>query len=388
MRDGGAALLAWLRAMRGAAHVCQDPRTGIWQVFRYQDVRQVMADTATFSSEVTRVVPDSRTSARGNVMLTDPPEHGRLRALVSLAFTPEAVAGLSSRIAVIAWDLLDDLRGRTDIDFVREFAYPLPLRVIAALLGLPASDTGMLRRWSEKQIAASPDRPDRPMDLAALRSVQAVRREFDAYLLNQVAERRAYPRQDLLTDLAHAELEGTRLTDREIVAFAGLLFLAGHLTTTVLLGNAMLCFAEYPHVLRALRRQPALLDGTIDEVLRYRSPFTQVGRLTTRDVLIGGVRVPRGQMVLAWILSANRDGRVIPRPDVFDPTRVPNPHIAFGHGVHSCLGAALARLTARIALPMALERFPVFRISSLARPTFYELGIFGPRSLRLDVRQT
>jgi cytochrome P450 len=191
----------------------------------------------------------------------------------------------------------------------------------------------------------------------AVAAVAPTMREMNAYFLDHIRARRADPGADLTSRLIQAEVDGERLADEEIVGFVGLLLLAGHVTTTALLGNSVLCFAENRDAVAEVRADPALLPAAIEEVLRLRTPFPRVGRLTTADAEVGGVTIPAGQVVIPWLAAANRDDRVFADPHRFDLHRAPNPHVTFGHGVHFCLGAPLARLEARVALRLLLERY-------------------------------
>ena len=188
-------------------------------------------------------------------------------------------------------------------------------------------------------------------------AVAPTMREMNAYFLDYIRSRRADPGTDLTSRLVRAEVDGERLADEEIIGFVGLLLLAGHITTTATLGNSVVCFDEHPDAVAEIRADPTLLPAAIEEVLRLRTPFPRVGRLTRVDTEVGGVPIPAGQILLPWLAAANRDERVFADPDRFDIHRVPNPHLTFGHGIHFCLGAPLARLEARVALRLLLERF-------------------------------
>ena len=202
--------------------------------------------------------------------------------------------------------------------------------------------------------------PDQAVEEASQQAVAAVAptmREMNAYFLDYIRSRRADPGSDLTSRLVQAEVDGERLADEEIIGFVGLLLLAGHITTTATLGNSVVCFDEHPDAVAEIRADPTLLPAAIEEVLRLRTPFPRVGRLTRLDTEVGGVPIPAGQILLPWLAAANRDERVFADPDRFDIHRVPNPHLTFGHGIHFCLGAPLARLEARVVLRMLLERF-------------------------------
>jgi cytochrome P450 len=209
-------------------------------------------------------------------------------------------------------------------------------------------------------------------------------RSFHEYLRNHVIQRRASPRADLLSDLVAAEINGQRLSDDEIVGFATILLLAGHVTTSMLLGNAMVCLDDKPDAQAALRADPGLIPTAVEEVLRYRSPVPFTARITRRDVQVGDQLIPERQMLYVWLASANHDERRFDDPDEFLPGRSPNPHVAFGRGIHFCLGAPLARLEARVALDALLRRFSSIRVDRRQPPDWY-VRLNGPRSLHLIV---
>jgi cytochrome P450 len=345
--------------MRDSDPVWWDPHTGFWNVFRYQDVATVLADHRTFSSDFSSVFPDRAELTEGNIVALDPPRHHQLRSLVSQAFTPRAVADLGPRVARLTEELLDRGQGRGKLELVGDLAHPLPVIVIAELLGVPAEDRPRFKAWADALLEQG--RVD-PNDRAAIEVVAARLRKFHDYLRDHVRERRARPRQDLLTRLVTAEIDGQRLGDQEIVGFATLLLLAGHITTTILLGNALRCLDEHPGAQAALRADPAAIPAAVEEVLRYRSPFARTSRVTTTAVRLGERVIGPEQPVNVWLLSANHDERRFERPDDFVAGRQPNPHLAFGRGVHFCLGAPLARLETTIALGILLRRSSHLRV--------------------------
>ncbi|HKF78551.1 MAG TPA: cytochrome P450 [Candidatus Dormibacteraeota bacterium] len=333
----------WFAAMRDSHPVVFGSgwRLPSWQVFRYDDVTRVLTDYSCFSS---------RAFAMGYSMLSDtliskdPPDHGKLRSLVNMVFTPRAVTGLASSIAAITQELLDAARARGEMDVVADLAFPLPARVIAAMLGVPDRDWDIFRRLAATD-AGTGDRGE-------------MRRYFSALL----EERRRAPREDLISALSVAEVDGERLGERELVSFCQLLLLAGQETTKNLIANFVLTLADHPDVRAELVRDLDLVPGAIEEVLRYLAPVWFLFRLTTTEVELSGVRIPAGQTVLPWMASANRDASQFPEPDRFDVRRDPNRHLAFGHGIHFCLGAPLSRLEARVALPMMLEQLRDLRL--------------------------
>jgi cytochrome P450 len=312
-----------------------------WQVFRYDDVTRVLTDHSRFSSQA---------YATGNSMLSDtlvsrdPPDHRKLRNLVNMAFTPRAVADLSGKIAAITQELLDGVRARGEMDVVADLAFPLPARVIAEMLGVPEHDWDIFRR------------------LAAMDAEGGDGAEIRRYFSGLLEERRRQPREDLVSALSSAEVDGERLSERELVSFCHLLLVAGQETTKNLIANFTLTLADHPDVHAELVRDPDLVPRAIEEVLRYLPPVWFLFRRTTTEVELSGVRIPAGQVVLPWTASANRDEFQFPEPDRLDIRRDPNRHLAFGHGIHFCVGAPLSRLEARVALPMMLEQLRGLRL--------------------------
>jgi cytochrome P450 len=364
--------------LRASAPACRDPASGLWLVLDHEGVKRALSDPATFSS---RYGPDW-------MIFADPPRHTKLRALVSKAFTPRSVAALEPRVRELCRELLDRAAGREEIDLVSDFSAPLPMRVIAEMLGIPAGDRPRFQRWADAVLAMSDTVAGPPAAArAAAEGFVAVTAEMAAYLGDLLAARRADPRDDLLARLAGAEVDGERLTHAELLGFFQLLLLAGSETTTNLISNAVLCLGEHPAQLARLRAEPGLLPSAIEEVLRYRSPLQWMYRVARRDVNLGGASVPAGALVLAVIGAANRDPSAFPDPGRFDIARSPNPHLAFGHGPHFCLGAPLARLEARVALADLLARTraiePAAATPWAPRPGSHVLG-----PARLTVRLT
>jgi erythromycin 12 hydroxylase len=371
------ALLAWLAAMRAEHPVWRD-RYGMWHVFRHDDVEAILRDPATFSSDTARLVPAAAPVRRGMLTQIDPPEHRALRRLVSATFTPRTVAGLEPRIRSLTGQLLDGAGERFDL--VDALAFPLPVIVIAELLGLPADDRPLFRTWADglfNMQVGDPNDPELGPQVAAAMS------EIIDYFLRVCRARRAGPRDDLISALVTTEVEGRVLDDEEAANFSMLLLLAGHITTTVLLGNAVRTFDENQGVWAELRVDPALIPGAIEEVLRLRSPFVQVGRATVRAVGVGGVEIPADALVLPWLLSANHDPQAHREPERFDLRRGlgGGAQLAFGHGVHFCLGAPLARLEGRVALEELTSRFHDLAVDRSVSVRHFPRGILGTREL-------
>ncbi|MBV9354642.1 MAG: cytochrome P450, partial [Chloroflexi bacterium] len=327
----GLQYLDWFHTMRQTQPVWRDPSTGYWNVFRYDDAVAVMHDFHTYSSQ--------RPGAgmfEGDIINMDPPRHDQLRGIVSQVFTPRAIAQLEPRIRAITEELLAQTEGRSELELIDDLAFPLPVTVIAEMLGVPAADRPLFRQWSD-ELHRMTD-VDMTSEASRDEAVQLMGR-FQNYLRDHVRDRRNRPRNDLLSGLVSAELDGQRLSDDEIVGFATILLIAGHVTTTSALANAMLCLDEHREAQRALRADPAKLPVAIEEVLRYRSPVGRVERMATQDTSLHGNEVTRGEEVHVWLQSANRDSSVFPNADEFIVDRQPNRHLAFATGIHFCLGA-------------------------------------------------
>ena len=338
--------------VRNVSPVLHDPQSGAWMVFDYESVKRVLNDQEAFSSSMF-------TAGRGNpewLIFFDPPRHTKLRALIMRAFTPKVVANLEPRIRELSNQLLDQTSGRGEMDLAGEFAIPLPMMVIAEMIGISSADWPRFRQWSESILKLSYTISGGEQAAAASAEYFAVTAEMSGYVQQLIEQRRAAPKDDLLTKLVEAEVDGERLTEKEILGFVQVLLVAGNETTTNLINNAVLCFIENRDQLTRLRAEPALLPSAIEEVLRYRSPAQWMFRATRREVDLQGQMIPAGKLVLPVIGSANRDPKQFRDSSRFDITRDPNPHIAFGHGVHFCIGAPLSRLEARIALSALLER--------------------------------
>lgn len=356
------AQLDHFRLMRETKPVHYDEQTHLWNLYRYEDVVYALSHPAIFSSDTNSLVPQQpeiNFMSKGDITQMDPPRHRQFRNLISQAFTPRVVEQMAPRITALTNQLLDAVTIKNEMDIIRDIAAPLPIIVIAELLGVPSEDRECFKHWSNTLIASSSSMD--PTNEEMLASMIPTMREMHEYLQNYVHERRQQPRQDLISRLTTAQVEGHMLDDDEIVGFASLLLLAGNITTTILIGNAILCLTDHPEATAALRADMSLLPSAIEEVLRYRSPFTLTARVTTNDVTLHGVTIPAQQLVNVWLLSANHDEQQFPNPEHFDIRREPNRHQAFGHGIHFCIGAPLARLEGKIVLQALLERFPTLK---------------------------
>ncbi len=361
--DPADAMFAWCRTMLDTQPVHLDNKQ-VWQVFGYADVARILSDPATFSSDTIAFSlpqPDLDLALKGIIMMMDPPRHRRLRTLVSRVFTPRVMAALVPRITEITTSLLNAVDGADRFDLVDALAYPLPVTVIAELLGVPVEDQPYFHSWVEVLLnqqtvdATTVNFPAQTEEV--VNAMAPTMREVNEYLLAHIRRRRRQPTGDLIGKLTTAEVDGERLADEEIMGFAIQLLFAGPVTTTALLGNAVLSFDRHPETAAAVRVDRDLLPAAIEEILRFRSPLPRMGRVTTTDTEIGGQAIPASQLVIAWIAAANRDAARFPEPDRFDIHRTSTGHLAFGHGIHFCIGALLARLEAKIFLDILLERY-------------------------------
>ncbi len=350
-----------------------------WLVFDYDGVKRALNEHELFSSRVP--------APRHWFIFFDPPAHSKLRGLISRAFTPGSIAVLEGRIRELSRELLDHALQQREFDLAAEYSIPLPMKVISGMIGIPTKDWACFRRWSDGILKLSYGRSGGEEAAEAGREFTAVTKEMNEYLGEMIAQRRTHPADDLLTRLIEAEVDGQRLNQEEILGFFQLLVVAGQETTTNLINNAVLCFVENPDQLALARRRPELLLSAIEEVLRYRSPLQWVMRTPRRDVEMHGKTIPAGKLVLPMVGSANRDPKYFHEPDRFDIRRDPNPHIAFGHGIHSCLGAALARMEARIALGDLLKAGDFELASTEPWQPRRALHVHGPISLPLRVTQ-
>jgi cytochrome P450 len=349
------------RAMRESSPVFQDEQSGSWHVFRYDDVQRVLSEHATFSSRMGGDDPSETGQLfAASLITTDPPRHRQLRSLVTQAFTPKAVDALAPRISALTDELLDGIAPAGTADLIAGLAYPLPVIVIAELMGIPPGDRDRFKQWSDvivSQTRSGAEDADH----------HATNVEMTGYFLDLIEQRRRQPGNDLISNLLSAEIDGQKLSVPELLGFCSLLLVAGNETTTNLIGNAVLSFTEVPGTFERLLAEPQLLPQAIEEVLRYRSPVQSMYRVAAADTALGDVQIPAGAPLVAWIGSANRDERHFTEPDEFDIDRGPSRHLAFGQGIHFCLGAPLARLEARIALEATLSRLPGLTVAAGSR---------------------
>ncbi len=295
------------------------------------------------------------------MLTSDPPEHTRLRRLVSKAFTPRAVENLRPRIQEIVDELLADVADKGEMDLVQALAYPLPVIVIAEMLGVPAEDRARFKKWSD-DIVATLGGPFTPQDV--LQAAARARNELVEYLSGVIADRRESPRDDLISGLIAAEDEGTVLSTQEIYSTTILLLVAGNETTTHLIDNSILALLRNPEQVRLLRDDPSLIGSAVEELLRFIGPVQATGRTLKEDLEIGGQEMKAGDSTFVLLGAANRDpAKWGDDADRLDVTRNPVDHVALGDGIHFCLGAPLARAEAQIAIGALLERFPDLKLA-------------------------
>jgi cytochrome P450 len=345
------------REQRGGRHAALP--LPLFSLFRYEDIQTVLRDHETFSNVLPRpdhVAKEIGENEAPSMLGSDPPRHDRLRGLVNSAFTPRIIQRLRPRMVEVANQLVDDAVRQGEVDLVEALSYPLPVVIIAEIIGVPTGDREQFKTWSDQIVAnlglglldgGDPERA---------RKQQAVLSELRRYFIPLAEDRRKRPREDLLTGLVEARYEGSALNDDEMLQMLSLLLVAGNETTTTLIGNAAVELMAHPAAAQALRDDPSRIPRAVDEVLRFSAPIQFVPRWVARETQLCGERVEPGTVVLSWVASANRDERVFDRPDDFDIERSKNPYLSFGFGTHYCIGANLARLEAQVALEALLTR--------------------------------
>ena len=374
--SGALGVYEYYRSLRQQAPVAE--QQGAWQVARYGDVRQVLRDNETFSSAVAPLPPGGVPS----MLFSDPPIHNRLRKLVSYAFKPSHIEAQHGIVEARCDELMASMRQHEEVDLVDALAAPLPVTVIAQMLGVEDGNMQDFKRWSDKIFSnigeilfAQPDA-----------SVRQATDEMNAYFLARIEKLRPAPGNNLLGRLISTETEDGHLSDEELLSFCRLLLIAGNETTTGLITGCVRVFDEMPETFEALKANHDLIPRFLEETLRFYSPFSATVRRTTRATELAGVAIPQGVIVVPLIASANRDESVFDQADEFVIDRDPNPHLAFGYGIHNCLGAHLARLEGRIAVTSMVDALGGIAISETAdRTQFNRLG--GPATLPVKISQ-
>ena len=358
--------------MRRLNPVVYDERKNIWGVFRYTDVHSILADYKTFSSGPQKLDSPSLSSSeahknttaaafqRPSLLQSDPPYHRILRGVIASAFTPMIIAKLEPHIENVAHETLNQVIEKGRMDLIDDLAYPLPVTIIAELLGVPIEDRYLFRGWADRIVSSTGGGDDMSDDHGTAKNIAQIVDEMDSYFSTIVEERIRSPREDLITNLIKAQVDGRHLSKDEILTFCRLLLLAGHVTTVNLIGNTILSLLQNPDEFKLLQDDYNLIGSTIEETLRYRSPVQAVARIVTKETNLGGQKIQSGQRIIAWLGSANHDESIFADPERFDITRsnsaTHHGHVGFGHGIHFCLGAPLARLEGQVVLRVILQR--------------------------------
>lgn len=343
--------------MRRSSPVALVKPPGFYAVSRYEDVVRVLKTPAVFSnsaySEFSAAEVEGGATAEQSIISADPPRHTKLRSLILKAFTPKVVAQLEPRIQAISDELVDGIRGHREIELVESVTIPLPMIVIAELLGIDSEKRRDFKRWSDDMVSTASMTGDNPEE-----RIKVSVREFNEFIQKTISEREKEPKGDILSGLLSAELEGSKLTPVDVLSFASTLLIAGNETTTALVGNALISLTDHPEQYEAVRADRSLIPGLVEEVLRYQCPVQNIVRKTKEDAPVGGETIPSGATLMVMLGSANRDESRFPDPDKFDIRRDTKGHLAFGFDIHFCLGAALARLEAKVLLEALLTKLP------------------------------
>ena len=344
-----------------------------WVLTRYEDVDMVLRDHRRF-------LKDDEIIEYRSMLNSNPPDHTRLRAIVSKAFTPRSVAELYPRIERMVSGLLDDLEGEERIDLIEKFAFPIPITVIAEMLGVPSEDMDIFEAWSNDISLVIEPYQTEEQEARVTRASE----ELFEYFEGIMEQRRREPQDDMITALMNAEEEGDKLTHDELLGTLLLLLVAGNETTRNLIGNGTLALLRHPDQLQRLRDNPDLLDSAVNELLRYDSPVQLDGRIAQEDLEIAGTQIQAGERVISAIGAANRDPAAFTNPNAVDIGRREKSHISFGRGIHHCLGAPLAIMEGRIAFAALLDRYS--SISLVSEPEFREqIVLRGVEELWVEV---
>ncbi len=345
-----------------------------WDIFSYEDVQYVLKNPKLFSSK-------RGGDMEGKSILTmDPPRHTKMRAIVNKAFTPKAVKQLEAHIEEVTAFLINQAENKESFDVVDDLAGPLPVIIIAELLGVPAEDRLMFKHYSDILVSGAKDSSDEAVEQMNKERDEG-NRFLKEYFRDIIKLRRKEPKEDLISLLIQADVEGESLSEEELLSFCILLLVAGNETTTNLIANAVRYLTEDVKVQETVQNDPSLVVQLVEETLRYYPPVQAIGRVAAEDVEIKGVPIQKGESVISWVASANRDETKFNDPEIFKLDRKTNPHMSFGFGIHFCLGAPLARLEAKIALSHLLQNFRMERERTEVLEAIQSPFVFGVRHL-------
>jgi pimeloyl-[acyl-carrier protein] synthase len=384
-----------MERLRKEAPVYWSVKDKYWIISRYAEASIILRDPA-FEKQIhtwkhapnpilISLIPFIKSGFRTSknwLLNLNPPAHTRVRSLLNKAFTGPIVQGLRPVIQSFANQLLDGFEGRDEIDLVTEYALPLPMYVIGHMLGIPVTEVSALKKWSAQLASVA----GRSRNLKVLTAAGKAIEELEKYLRPSIEERRKSPRNDLLSILVQAEEEGTRLKVDELIANCILLLVAGHETTTNLIASAVICLLRYPDQLALLKAEPEKMHTMVAEVLRYEGPAQVVPRIARRDIELAGQKISSGDMCWVLLGSANRDPAEFERADVFDISRKGARNLAFGEGIHRCVGASLAEIELQIAIDMLFARYPNARLADEVINYKTPFALRGPAEVMLKLR--
>jgi len=375
-------------SLRELGRVHRTTPEGPWYVTGYDEIHQLLSDSRFGEaagrggrirlSRSHREGPEQLLGRVDTMLSTEPPDHTRLRKLVSKAFTPRSIEDQRQRIQAIVDEILDAVT-TAEFDLVQTLAWPLPVIVIAEMLGVPREDRDRFKRWSDAMIATLGG------DYSLLAEARRSNEELVEYVSTIMEDRRRAPQADLISRLVAAEEEGSQLSEDEILGTIALLLVAGNETTTHLIANGMLALFRHPHEMQRLRDDPSLIPSAVEEFLRFCGPVHTTRRLALVDAELGGVAIARGDIIIAILAAANRDPAKYGDPDRFDVTRNPTDSVAFGDGIHFCLGAPLARAEAQVAISSLLRRYPHMQLVDPSPEWGGTFAVRGVKELRISV---
>lgn len=364
--------------LRAQADIRYDETRKCWDLFRYADIQSVLKQPKVFSSQ------RGRSTSKSSILTMDPPKHTKMRALVNKAFTPKAIKQLEEKIKDLTHDLLHQVSHKQIFDIVHDVAAPLPVMMIAELLGAEVKDRDFIKQHSDALVAGAKDESEEAIQ-AVVDMQQRAEEALSDYFSHLIQKRKDNPADDLISLLIQAEIDGERLTENELLGFCILLLVAGNETTTNLITNAVRLLTEQPDIAESVRQDLSLIPQLTEETLRYYPPVQAIGRIAVEDVDIAGQRIEKGDYLINWIASANRDERKFEDPDTFRLDRKSNPHMSFGFGIHFCLGAPLARLESNIVLDVLFNTFKEFSFAGDTLKPIQSTFVFGVKEFPVQV---